>query len=276
MTMPPPPPADMPAAAFDAARARVSGFARRHFSVRGTLRLHRAALGWDLLRAPANTALAPVNLLLRLLAMALYAARARGLARRIAARPLILRTDTARAIERLVRDELLGPPIAADALHLGAYGDTRGAVAEFTTSLVPLGAGAALFKTVTPGVLSLAPAFALSVAQGAAIAAFPLGGGIGALWYGAFPAAPSTGLTLGVAAAMMLVLSLCASFAGLVADPVQLRLGIHQRRLHRLIDALEAEARDAGSGRFAAGEHYLARVWDATDAGVSLIRMLGR
>ncbi|MEI4486007.1 DUF6635 family protein [Frigidibacter sp. MR17.14] len=266
--------APLPQDPFVAARARVPGFVARHFSVRGTLRLHRAALGWDLLRAPANTALAPLNLILRLLAMALYALRLRGLAARIAARPLILRTDTARAIEALVRDELLGPAIAGDAAHLGAYGDTRGAVAEFTTSLVPLGAGAALFKAVTPGALSLAPAFALSFAQGAAIAAFPLGGGMGALWYGAFPVAPSAGLTAGVAVAMMLVLSLCTSFAGILADPVQLRLGIHARRLNRLIDALEAEAAERGSGRFAAGEHYLARVWDATDAGVSLIRLI--
>ena len=34
--------------------AEVRRFVRHRFGLRGTLRLHRAALGWDLLRAPVN------------------------------------------------------------------------------------------------------------------------------------------------------------------------------------------------------------------------------
>ena len=40
-----------------ARRAGVDRFVDRHFAWRGALRLHRAALGWDVLRAPANIAL---------------------------------------------------------------------------------------------------------------------------------------------------------------------------------------------------------------------------
>ena len=43
---------------FAARRARVGPFVDRHFSLAGTLRLHRAALGWDIARAPLNLALA--------------------------------------------------------------------------------------------------------------------------------------------------------------------------------------------------------------------------
>lgn len=58
-TLPPPP------ASRDAA---VRGFVRRHFDLLGSVRLHRTALGWDLLRAPLNVSLAPVYLVTRLLA----------------------------------------------------------------------------------------------------------------------------------------------------------------------------------------------------------------
>lgn len=262
----------------DEARARVEAFTRRHFSLRGSLRLHRAAIGWDLLRAPVNTLLAPLNLVLRLVAALLHLLGLRMVAARLAARPLILHTAVAARIEDLVRRELLGEGLAGaggpSPRHLRAYGDTRGAVAEFTSSMVPLGLGATLFKTLTPGVLSLAPAFALSFAQGAAIAAFPLGGGFGALWYGAFPAEPSVALSVLVVVSMILVMSLAATFAGVIADPVQLWSGTHRRRMLRLIAALEAEAQASEAAHFAAHEHYLARVWDATDAGVSLIRLL--
>ncbi len=37
---------------------RVRGFVDRHFSMRGTLALHRRALGWDIARAPLNLSLA--------------------------------------------------------------------------------------------------------------------------------------------------------------------------------------------------------------------------
>ena len=39
-------------------RTRIDYFTRRHFSLAGAIRLHRAALGADLVRAPVNLALA--------------------------------------------------------------------------------------------------------------------------------------------------------------------------------------------------------------------------
>jgi len=274
------------AAGFAEARARLDPFTRRHFSIAGTLRLHRHALGWDLLKAPANAMLAPVNIVLRLLAVCLHLLGLRRLARRIAARPLMLRTAVSARLEGLIRGELLAPALmAAEAAaplpgeaghHLDRYGEARGAVAEFTTSLGTIGTGAAVFKTVAPGVMSLAPAFAVSVAQAAAVAAFPLGSGLGALWYGWFPPEPSPLMRVQVTVGLIAVASVATVFAGVVADPIQLWTGIHRRRLARLIDALEAEMSAPGSGRFHRAEPYLARLWDATDAGMSLIRVMWR
>jgi hypothetical protein len=50
-----------------------------------------------------------------------------------------------------------------------------------------------------------------------------------------------------------------AAFSGIVADPVQRVLGLHRRRLLRLIDALERHFSSA-TGNFVARDHYIARL----------------
>ena len=52
-------------------RGRVQGFVDANFGLLGALRLHRSALGLDLLRAPANVALVPPFLVVQLCAVAL-------------------------------------------------------------------------------------------------------------------------------------------------------------------------------------------------------------
>jgi hypothetical protein len=47
-------------------RARIDDFVDRHFSLAGSARLHRHALCWDVLRAPANILLAVPNVALKL------------------------------------------------------------------------------------------------------------------------------------------------------------------------------------------------------------------
>ena len=62
MTLPTLPSNDIAYAVQD----KVDAFVRAHFHLAATLKLHRAALGWDLLRAPVNVALAPVFMLVGL------------------------------------------------------------------------------------------------------------------------------------------------------------------------------------------------------------------
>jgi hypothetical protein len=97
---------------FDACRERVGGFVDRNFSLAGSARLHRHALGWDLVRAPANVALALPQVGLKLGAVA-----ARGLGRRrtaaaLARRNLLLETAVAREIRWRIVTDLLRQPIA--------------------------------------------------------------------------------------------------------------------------------------------------------------------
>jgi hypothetical protein len=126
------------------------------------------------------------------------------------------------------------------------------------------GAGATVFKQLTPGALSLGPVLAAAVAQKAAIASFPLGAAAGGLWYGLFSAAPSAVLVTGATGTLLGIGAIVTAFAGVLTDPVQRATGVHRRRLHRLIDALGVELK-GGRQAFEVRDHYAARIFDLLD-----------
>jgi hypothetical protein len=114
---------------FRERRARVAPFVDRHFSLAGAAVLHAKALGWDLLRAPANLLLAVPNAGAKLVAGGLYAAGATRAARRVRSIRLLLQTDVGRKIHWLIMTELLELPC-----KLGDYASTRDALAEAVLS----------------------------------------------------------------------------------------------------------------------------------------------
>lgn len=105
--------AEAAAAYFQACRARVDGFVDETFSLRGSARLHRHAVGWDLLKAPANVALSIPQIALRL-----GAAGARRLGQRQVAdaldRDLFLETAVARELRWRITTRLLRLPLAEE------------------------------------------------------------------------------------------------------------------------------------------------------------------
>jgi hypothetical protein len=295
-----------------ARRVRVDAFVRRHFVWPGTLHLHSAAVGWDILRAPVNVVLSPLLLLVRGLAWMCRKLRMPRVADWLLARRLLLRTAVAARVEAAILVELLdvtlapspaipdrvamaravlaaprfremmrsrGTVAAAQATAnriIGAVGDytaTRSSIAEFTTGLVTLAIGAIVFQALTPGMISMAPGVAEAVSHGSAVADFPLGRGLGGVWYGTFPVGPSPGLVAATVAGLMLLGSVIAAFAGVLADPVQVWLGIHHRRLARLFATLDGEMDGTGATPFAAQEHLLPRTFDLWDAALSALRM---
>lgn len=257
----------------------VRGFVRARFGPRGTLALHRHALGLDLLRAPVNVMLSPVFLLTRLAVPVLRRLGAPGAADWLARRRIFLASDLSRHIAAdltaLVADldaQGIGPKAPPEAVARAAadYAETRNAVSEITTSALVLLAGLVLFHRATPGVISLAGPLADMRAQSRAIDDFALGHWAGGLWYGVFPRDLSTielvltGVGLAVAA------SVVTTFAGLVADPVQLAAGTHRRRIMRLLARLDR----ADAAPALEREHWLARLGDLSDAALSLWRSL--
>ena len=300
---------------FAERRARVAPFVDAHFSLRGTVSLHRAALGWDIAKAPLNLTLAGPQLLMQL------GAKAAGRlgAERVAAmlrRPIVLRTAVAREIEWLVHTELLELPFSQpgrenrlDALSdailaspgvqaavqdalaaIGAqggdalfaerlatamerYAGTRAAAAEITTGLLNLGAGAIALNKLTPGAVTLGPALAGLMAHQTAVSAFPLGAWLGSAWYGLLPVAPTAALVATTTGGLLLASTTFAAFAGIVSDPVQRALGLHGRRLTRMVDALERQFFDPGAAGFAVHDHYVARLLDLFDILGAAARM---
>ena len=104
---------------------RVGPFVDRHFSLRGALALHRRALGWDIVKAPANLALAVPQVGLRLVAAGLRRAGAARAGRGLGRVNLLLKTKVAAEIEWLIHTELLELPFRS-----GARESKRDALAE--------------------------------------------------------------------------------------------------------------------------------------------------
>ena len=83
--------------------------------------------------------------------------------------------------------------------------------------------------------------------------------------YGVFPATPSLLATIGAMAGLALAFSVLSAFAGVVADPVQRRIGRHRRLLERLVAALGHSLHGGDPGRFAVRDHWIARLLDIVD-----------
>ena len=297
----------------DARRARADSFVARHYSLKGSLSLHRHAMGWDVVRTPANLSLGAVQAGANLAAWAAGKAGADGVARRLTRRPVFLDTDLARAVERLVMTEFLELPheeVARDSLAetiladprldaaleatlapllpafadaafrervaqaVGSYGGARSAAADMSVAVACLAAGLAAFRQATPGVLSLTPLVASALARKAALSHVPAGmaAGLAApVLHGAGPL-----LTLATGAGLVAAAAIGGTFAGIVADPVQARLGIHRRRLVRLVDTIEARLAGTKDEPFVAREHYVARLLDLVDALKAVQRLAAR
>jgi hypothetical protein len=260
--------------------AAVRKFVRATFGPLGALRLHHSAFGADLLRAPANVVLAPVFLVSRLAAILALALRFNKTAHWLLRRKILFETTTSRQV---------GETTLAFIAHLGSlglgvtappdvverkveeYSSVRNAVGEMVTTVVVLIVGYIVFRSTTPGVISLAGPVTQLRAQLNAIEQFPLGQGLGSMYYDVFPAviAPWQVVVTGVVLAMLT--SIVTTFAGVVADPLQVLTGTHRRRMMNLLHRLDAD-RGASSGL--AREHIAARLSDASDMALSLWRMM--
>ncbi|WP_134679066.1 DUF6635 family protein [Paracoccus ravus] len=257
--------------------SEIRRFARARYGLRGTLRLHRASLGTDLLRAPLNVMLSPVFLLLRLWALILRLLGARRAAAWLSQRKIFLTTDLARQLKSdlhglfgALAAKGVAPDASAERIEaaIEAHAEARNAVAELTTSALVLLAGIALFRRATPGIVTLAEPLAHLRAQTQAIRDFALGDWAGGVWYGWFPAQHSLSELVLTGLALALLAALVTAFAGLLADPVQLWAGIHQRRLMRMMARLDRNRPEPALS----GEHLLARLGDIGDLAASLWR----
>ena len=299
-------------------RKRIPDFVDRNFGLRGSLGLHRHALGLDLVRAPCNVMVGAATALCGAGAAGLRLAGARGAAARLSGRNLFWKTRVARELEwrlhcdllelpldqgdrridgdRLVEEALADPRLAAhfDRLlrivgeraedlafrdkvraTMQDYLGSRTAAADITASLFAAGVGYVAAHKFTPGAAALSGVVAGSIAHSTAVAGFWAGPWLGGLYYSLFSVKASPFLYAGVFAGMLVPLAMLTAFAGVVADPVQRRLGLHARRLNRLLDVFEANLLEGSDAGFDARDHYVARLMDLLDWSASIMRLAG-
>jgi hypothetical protein len=304
---------------FGERRKRVRPFVDRNFSLAGSIRLHRAALGWDIARAPLNLAMAGPQVGLLVASQAARKLGARRMAAQLGSKRLLVHTEVGKELAWRLHADLLELPYrsggritARDALAetilsdprvvaaltpaleaIGARGDdpalrqrleaamteytrTRAAATEITTALLTLSSGALALRKLTPGAMSLGPTLAAAIAQRAAVMSFPMGGALGSLWYTLFPVAPSALLVAGLTGGLLAASTVASAFAGVIADPVQRKLGLHEHRLRRMLDALERQMHDPAAPGFAVHDHYVARLLDLFDVAGALVRLAVR
>jgi hypothetical protein len=149
--------------------------------------------------------------------------------------------------------------------NLTEYSKSRTAAADLAGNIITISAGATMFSKLTPGVLTTGGAVASAIAQQVAISNFMFGPTLGGLYYGLFPASASMGLVIASTGSLMAALAILTSFSGVVTDPIQHKLGIHQRRLFKFIDSLERELRGKGDSKFHIRDQYVARIFDLLD-----------
>lgn len=304
---------------FAERRRRVQPFVDRNFSFSGSIRLHRAAVGWDIARAPLNLTMAAPQVGLLIAAKAAAKLGATRVASRLGNTRLVVHTAVGKELawrlhadllelpyqsaDRVAEKDALAETILSDprvvaaltpALEaIGTRGDdpalrrrledamaeytrTRAAATEITTALLSLSTGALALRKLTPGALSLGPTLAAAIAQRAAVLSFPMGGALGSVWYTLFPVAPSAVLVAGLTGGLLAASTVASAFAGVVADPVQRRFGLHERRLLRMLDALERQMEDPSAPGFVVHDHYVARLLDLFDVAGALVRMAVR
>ncbi|MCG8617184.1 MAG: hypothetical protein MI802_13275 [Desulfobacterales bacterium] len=149
--------------------------------------------------------------------------------------------------------------------QLKEYAVDRTAVSEMAGNLISLSAGAGALGTMTPGGFSFGAGLAAAIAQQSAISNFILGPTLGSLYYTVFPATASAGLLVASTTSVLTVLAVLTAFSGVVTDPLQAKLGIHKKRLNRLVDGLAATLKDRDDSDMGLRAQYVARIFDLMD-----------
>ncbi|MEW8563542.1 MAG: DUF6635 family protein, partial [Candidatus Thiodiazotropha sp.] len=264
---------------FEACRQRIPNFVNRHYSLRGAIDLNSKALGSDILVAPFNFLMGFPNFLLRLLALVIELFGGHRAARRMLTFHLGLPTRVQQELaHRLRRDFLVlcrHPNAADQGLQqlvrkaaeepMQIYLQTRNVAADVTAGTLAAILGLTLLSQFTPGSISAGTVIAHLVAKQQAASDFILGETLGRLYYTLFPVSPSLGIIATTIVLVMVTIALVAAFSGMVHDPVQRVTGIHQRRLNRLLDAIESNTAQSITRGYRPKDTFVGRIYDFID-----------
>lgn len=264
---------------IDSCRQRIPEFVKSHYSIAGAIRLNRAAWGTDMWIAPFNVFLGLPNFAVQLLATVVRVIGAKKLAGWLGRCHLGIPTTVQKLLESRLTSDLLSLPEETDAAtdrlsHIVAsaaqepvsvYLHTRNVAADITAGTLTAVVGLALISQFTPGSISAGSAFAQIIATEQAVSDFWLGDSLGRIYYNMFPVTPSLTITVSTLLSVMAVLAVISAFSGVIHDPVQKITGIHSRRLHRLLDAIEESVTQSSAKGYRPKDTFFGRIYDVVD-----------
>ncbi|MGE3959637.1 MAG: DUF6635 family protein [Vicinamibacterales bacterium] len=258
----------------DACRTRIPAFVASHFSLRQTWHLQRRTLARDLLVGPLNSLWAIPYLTLSRVCRGLDIVGVSGAMRVLKAVPAGIPTGYQRSVEQMIATDLLAwgntgpsdglPGALVDDLerHPGVRGNAavgkvlsddalravfeqflsaRALVVDVAGAAVTLALGWMAFDAPSLGLMGISEGFARRNARSRAASRFFLGRRAGSVFYSVFrPSAHpvETAIILGLLALGIGALAMACS---LLFEPVRKAFGLHERRLHRLVDQIERE-----------------------------------
>lgn len=155
---------------------------------------------------------------------------------------------------------------------IAIYTNNRFAIAEIANMGLTAGVGAAVLHQATPGIWTLGPALAGFLTTQLAAAQIPTGLAAGAAAAAAAPVVPGAALTVATTAAVMSATAAVSAVSGVVTDPLQKLLGLHERRLMRMLEALERAFLGADDAAFVTRDEYVMRVAELVDMALSAWR----
>jgi hypothetical protein len=251
---------------IESRRKRVDEFVDRNFALQGNLKIQSRCIRQDLIRNPVNALLAVPGLTVR--KSMFYLERLTGWEKVEKLSPYVtaltsIKTDYQREVESLIRTELLESDSFFSQLELssevmvrvksGFHKKVKDQIKEFiseratTTDLVasvlPLAVGYSFFKEPIYSASDLGSRAAHLFARREAEKSFFLGSDFGSAFYDIFPAAVApTDDQVAVATGLAIVgISILAWFTSVLSDPLQYKLGVHKRKLYKMLDELEVK-----------------------------------
>jgi hypothetical protein len=148
---------------------------------------------------------------------------------------------------------------------LAEYGATRTASSDLASNATLLVTSKVTLGQASFGALSAGTAVSVTVANAAAASNFWLGSTAGTYYYAVFPVAASVRLFVALTAVMAVVLALVSTFIGILTDPLQAKLGMHQKRLRKLVSAVGNDLSGKEGPDFQLREKYAGRIFDVVD-----------
>lgn len=148
---------------------------------------------------------------------------------------------------------------------LREYGATRTGSSDLSSNAVLLITSKIAIGEAAFGTLSAGTSVSAIVAHSIAVSNFWLGSTVGSYYYAVAPVAVTMRLLMAMTAIVAVVLAIVSTFIGIVTDPIQARLGLHQKRLRKLVHAIRDDLQGSKGANFALREKYIGRIFDVID-----------